>query len=83
MEKKPFPTTIDELEAYPQQCLTPAQVAAFLGMSAETIRSQAQIDAGALGFPVIVAGSAIKIPRLGFCYFMRYGRTSVQKRSTK
>ena len=34
MEKKPFPTTIDELEVYPQQLLTPAQVAQFLGMSA-------------------------------------------------
>ena len=83
MDKKPFPTTIDELEVYPQQLLTPAQVAQFLGMSAEAIRGQAQIDAGALGFPVICVGNTIKIPRLGFCYFMRYGRTSVQTRSTK
>lgn len=27
--------------------------------------------------------STIRIPRLGFIYFMRYGRTSVQKRSYK
>lgn len=51
--------------------------------SVQSSRSQAQIDAGALGFPVILYGSTIRIPRLGFIYFMRYGRTSVQKRSYK
>ena len=83
MEKTPFPTTLDELETYPQQTLTAEQVAQFLGCSVQSIRSQAQIDAGALGFPVIPYGSTIRIPRLGFIYFMRYGRTSVQKRSYK
>ena len=83
MEKTPFPTTLDELETYPQQTLTAEQVAQFLGCSVQSIRSQAQIDAGALGFPVILYGSTIRIPRLGFIYFMRYGRTSVQKRSYK
>ena len=83
MEKTPFPTTLDELHTYPQQTLTAEQVAQFLGCSVQSIRSQAQIDAGALGFPVILYGSTIRIPRLGFIYFMRYGRTSVQKRSYK
>ena len=87
MEKTPFPTTLDELETYPQQTLTAEQVkietARCLGCGVQSIRSQAQIDAGALGFPVILYGSTIRIPRLGFIYFMRYGRTSVQKRSYK
>lgn len=30
MEKTPFPTTLDELETYPQQTLTAEQVAQFL-----------------------------------------------------
>ena len=59
MEKTPFPTTLDELETYPQQTLTAEQVAQFLGCSVQSIRSQAQIDAGALGFPVILYGSTI------------------------
>ena len=29
MEKTPFPTTLDELETYPQQTLTAEQVAQF------------------------------------------------------
>lgn len=75
--------TLEELENYPKATLSPDQVAEFLGCNAQSIRSQAQVDAGALGFPVIVMGSSVKIPRLGFCYFMRYGRTSVQKRSAQ
>ena len=83
MEKTPFPTTQDELETNPQQTQTAAQEAQILGSRVQSLRSQAQIDAGALGFPVILYGSTIRIPRLGFIYFMRYGRTSVQKRSYK
>ena len=54
MEKTPFPATLDELETYPQQTLTAEQVAQFLGCSVQSIRSQAQIDAGALGFPCLL-----------------------------
>ena len=35
MEKTPFPTTLDELETYPQQTLTAEQVAQFLGCSVQ------------------------------------------------
>ena len=40
MEKTPFPTTLDELETYPQQTLTAEQVAQFLGCSVQSIRSR-------------------------------------------
>ena len=75
--------TLEELEKLPKATLTPDQVAEFLGCTAQSIRSQAQVDAGALGFPVIVMGSTVKIPRLGFCYFMRYGRTSIQRKAAR
>jgi len=75
------PTSIEELRSYPKETITPEIAADILGCNPQSIRSQAKEDANALGFPIIVMGSCIMIPRRGFIYFMEYGRASIQHRS--
>lgn len=62
--------TLDDLRRLPVDILTPAQVAPFLGTNPETLRWQAREEPSALGFPVIVMKSRVKIPRLPFIKFM-------------
>lgn len=76
-----LPRTIEELQDYNKETISPEIAADILGCNPQTIRSQAQVDAGALGFPVIILGREVRIPRRGFIYFMEYGRTCVQKKS--
>lgn len=70
------PCTLDELKSCQEDTITPETAAKILGCDAQGICSQARIDAGALGFPVIVLCGEVKIPRRGFIYFMEYGRAS-------
>lgn len=65
--------TLDELEALPVEVLTCAQVAPVLGANPATIRGQATERPELLGFPVIVAGRRVKIPKMPFIRFMREG----------
>lgn len=62
-----------EIENSTQEFLLASDVAPFLGVNAQDIRSQAQADASKLGFPVIVTGSRVRIPRMGFIHFIKYG----------
>jgi hypothetical protein len=62
-----------EIEASTDEFLLASDVAPFLGVNAQDIRSQAQADPTKLGFPVIVTGSRIRIPRMGFLHFIKYG----------
>lgn len=57
-----------------KEFLTAAEVAPVLGIDPQDLRSQAQADSVKLGFPVIVTGSRVRIPREGFLFFCRYGR---------
>lgn len=66
--------TISDLEAVEKDFLTAADIAPVLGIDPHDIRVQAQVDAGKLGFPVIVTGSRVRIPKEGFIYYCRYGR---------
>lgn len=75
--------TFEELEAIPKEWLTPEQVAEFIGCSAQSIRSQAQIDVAALGFPCTLILSRTLIPKRGFVEFVSHGRPSLQKRSER
>ena len=43
-------------------------------MTPNYIRHQAQNDPDKLGFPVVVAGTRVRIPKEGFLYFCRFGR---------
>lgn len=63
--------TLDQIEAMTTEVLTPQQVAGILHLDQDTIRGQAREAPWLLGFPVICAGSRVKIPRLPFLRFMR------------
>ena len=63
--------TLDELATLPVEVLTPAQVAPVLCLDQDTIRGQARTCPTRLGFPVIVAGSRVKIPRRAFILYMK------------
>ena len=65
--------TLDELEALPVDSLTPAQVAPVLCLDQDTIRGQARSCPELLGFPVVVAGRQVRIPKPAFIKFMREG----------
>jgi hypothetical protein len=65
--------TLEQIEALPQEVLTCAQVAPVLGANPATIHGQAMERPELLGFPVIVAGSRVKIPKRPFLRFMREG----------
>ena len=75
--------TFEELENYPHEFLPVPMVAEFMGVAPQSIRSQAQVDAGALGFPCSLMGSRTIIPRRGVINWVLYGPHIVQKRSIK
>lgn len=62
--------TLDELAALPVEVLTPAQVAPVLHLDQDTIRGQERTCPELLGFPVVVAGNRVKIPKRPFLTFM-------------
>lgn len=66
--------TLSELESIDREYLLVDEVAEFLDAAPQTIRIQAQHEPEKLGFPVVVCGNRVKIPKDGFLYFCRYGR---------
>lgn len=62
--------TLDNLKNIDRDCLTAAQVAPVIGADPSMIRWQAHHEREALGFPVIVIGTRIKIPKIPFIKFM-------------
>ena len=75
--------TFEDLENYPHEFLPVTMVAEFMGCAPQSIRSQAQVDAGALGFPCCLMNSTIRIPRRGYINWLTHGPYIVQKRSLK
>lgn len=63
--------TLEDLEALPDEVLTCKQVAPILKADPYTIHLQAMDAPYMLGFPVIVAGRRVKIPRLAFISYMK------------
>lgn len=59
-----------DLRALDKDILTPGDVAPFLNCDPMTIRLQARKDPKMLGFPVIVMGNRVKIPRRPFVEFI-------------
>ena len=59
-------SNLEKIAALEKTMLTPADVAEYLESDAESIRLQARANAAALGFPVIVMGNRVKIPKEGF-----------------
>lgn len=67
------PRTLAELEALPGEVLTCQQIAPILGANPATIHGQAVEMPEKLGFPVIVMGRRVKIPKQPFVRFLREG----------
>jgi hypothetical protein len=68
--------TWDEVLKSDAMFLLAKDVAPIIGTNANHIQDQAHEDPDKLGFPVIVHGSRVKIPRMGFIYFMQYGKAA-------
>ncbi len=68
---------LEELEKIDRDFLIPKDIAPILGVNPYTINVQAKQDVkrgvNSLGFPVIVIGTRVKIPKLPFIRFMREG----------
>ncbi len=62
--------TLAQIEQLPDETLTPVQVAAVLGIHPQSLRTQARECPETLGFPVVVVGSRVIIPRRAFLEFM-------------
>ena len=62
---------LNDIEALKNDFLTPAQAAPALGCDPNTIRIAARRAPEKLGFPVVVMGRRVKIPKEAFLRFMR------------
>ena len=75
--------TLEDLEASTALTLTCTQVAGILNADAQTIHLQAVTKPEMLGFPVIVDGTRVRIPRIPFIKFMRGELCQQVTQSTK
>lgn len=64
--------SIDDIIASPKIYLTPADIAPILHCDPQCIRAQAQSDPSKLGFPLIIVGTRVKVPRIPFLRFLGY-----------
>lgn len=64
-------TTLEEIAACRKEILTPADIAPIIGSDPQWIRLAARESPEDLGFPVILIGSRVKIPRRPFLVFMK------------
>lgn len=71
VRKKMKAITMADIEAIPKDFLIPTDVAPFLRVAPYSINCQAQADPSKLGFPVIVMGTRVRIPKEGFIKFCR------------
>ena len=65
--------TIDEIRDSTRPYLVPEQVRGVLGCDPQALRIQARERPERLGFPVIVLGTRVRIPRLPFLKFLEGG----------
>ena len=64
--------TLEELKASQQPYLTPADIAPILHCDPQCVREQAKQDPAKLGFPVIIMGQRVRIPRIPFLRYLGY-----------
>ena len=62
--------TLDDLKAVDREYLLPREVAEIIGTDPHSVRVAARLEPERLGFPVIVVGTRIKIPRIPFLKHM-------------
>ena len=63
--------TICDLESMSRETISPSEAAEIIGCNPQFLRIQARQDRQALGFPVIVMGHRVRIPRRAFLAFLR------------
>jgi len=66
--------TLEDIKRIPKEFLTAADVAAYLQTDPSVVRYQAHEDHAALGFPVVVLKSRVKIPKDRFIEWFEIGR---------
>ena len=62
--------TLNEIRGMAKETLSPAIVAGVIGCDPQSIRLAARVAPERLGFPTIVMGSRVLIPRQAFLQFM-------------
>lgn len=62
--------TREQIENSDKECLVCTDICKVLGLNAYTIHGQALERPELLGFPVIVTGRNVRIPRVAFMRFM-------------
>ena len=62
--------TLDDLKRVDRDWLLAREVAPILGTDPHSVRVAARLAPERLGFPVIVLGSRVRIPRVPFLRFM-------------
>lgn len=69
--------TFQEIMESDKDFLIPTDIAPVLKCMPYTINVQAKEDPAKLGFPVCVMGTNVRIPRLGFLRWMKYGNAAI------
>ena len=69
--------TYEQILESKKDFLTPEEVAPVVGCKPHAINVQVKTDASALGFPVCLMGTRVRIPRLGFIHWMKYGNAPI------
>lgn len=62
--------TLDEIQASSDVFIKAGDIAPILGVNPNDIREQAHFDASRLGFPVVVIGRRVHIPRVPFLRYL-------------
>lgn len=62
--------TIKEMQESAKTFLTAADISSVLECDPQCIREQAQKDPSKLGYPVIVMGRRVRIPRIPFLRYL-------------
>lgn len=64
--------TINEIITSDKVYLTPTDIATVLRCDPQCIREQAKRDPERIGFPVIIIGHRVRIPRIPFLQYLGY-----------
>ncbi len=68
--------TLQEIQASDKPILRPVDIAPILQCDPQYIRDIARSNPVTLGFPVLVMGKRVKIPRIPFLQFLGYKEVS-------
>lgn len=64
--------TLEEIKATDKPMILPTDIAPIIGCDPQWVRDTARENPQALGFPALVVGNRVKIPRIPFLRFLGY-----------